>query len=378
MHRLIFLGAGFSKPAGLPLGSELFKEIRKLIWNRYGPDSIFEYDLNRYIRYLKETENKNLTPEQIDYEDFLSFLDLEHFLGLKGKDTWSFEGNESQLMVRNAIANILFNRTPTDPPNVYKQFVRHLDATDWIFTFNYDTLLENTLEAEKIPYRLYPFNYSNIRWSGATIDDSYDEVVVLKLHGSIDWFDRTDYDDRIFYAQESPISYQPKHLVFGPNKIVDPIRLTKGPRPVDDPLNSVYKVKNIEPLINRVFWEGSPLILQPSSTKIFYAQPLKEFWWGLQRAGGLNLSLCVVGYSLPHYDKYALQVLYHIFSNYSGYEPNLTFKGKKKTNIRILDYKKDKKAAQGLKDNYRFADPKKTEFCFGGFNPDTVQWLFQE
>ena len=162
--RIIFLGSGFSKPAGLPLGIELFREVRRSIALEYGKDNKMEGDLERYVDYLNKCEGMTYTADTIDYELFMGFLDVEHYLGLKGGDTWSDEGNESQLMVRRAIAKVLFELTPDQPPELYKEFVRKLDHTDTVLTFNYDTLLESALESEGISYRLFPNRYSDIGW----------------------------------------------------------------------------------------------------------------------------------------------------------------------------------------------------------------------
>ena len=93
--RIIILGAGFSKPAGLPLGSELFGEVRKLIRHNYGSNSV-ESDIKRYKEYVAATEGKKIRDDSLDYEKFLGFLDTEHFLGFDGGDRLSDEGNASQ------------------------------------------------------------------------------------------------------------------------------------------------------------------------------------------------------------------------------------------------------------------------------------------
>jgi hypothetical protein len=313
----------------------------------------------------------------VDYEEFLGFLDVEHYLGLKGKDTWSSEGNESQLIARKAIAQIILERTPEQPPAEYRRFARKLNHTDWILTFNYDTLLESALEAENIAYRLYPHRYSEIGWSGNTIDNSHDELVILKLHGSINWFDRNIYDKRVLEARECPVPYKVKHAIFGPNRIVESFPITDGPRPKNDPLASIFQITDIGPILKREFWECCPLILPPSQTKIFYVQSLRDFWWGIQRTGGLQLSLGVLGYSLPPYDAYSRQALYHVFMNYTGYEPDLEFDGRRKTKIRILDYRPDASSAAELQARYRFADPNRTEMRLDGFNEESIDWFLR-
>ncbi len=375
--RLLFLGAGFSQPAGLPLGRELFQAVRRSIIAEIGRDNHVERDLDRYIKYLNDCEGCCQTADTIDYEQFLAFLDMEHYLGLKGKDTWSDEGNESQLMVRRAIAKVLWERMPARPPTLYRNFARALTTSDVILTFNYDTLLESAFDAEGVPYRLFPDRYSEIGWGWNTPDNSKDEVVLIKLHGSIDWFDRGVYERRLAVANDCPTPYKVNHPVFADDAIVTPVPLTDGPRQKDDPLAKLYRVKDLGPLLNRGFWECCPLILAPSQTKLFYAQPIREFWWGLQRTGGLSLSLGVVGYSLPPYDAYARQTLYHVFSNYTGYEPDLEFNGRRKRRVRILDYRPDTDSGADIRTRYRFADWSRTDLRLDGFCESSLKWLLE-
>ena len=375
--RVIFFGAGFSSPAGLPLGTDLFDAVRKSLADEHGRDNHVERDLARYVEYLDSCEGGSHDPRRIDYEQLLTFLDVEHYLRLKGKGTWSDEGNESQLMLRQSIARVLLHRMPGKSPALYQAFARRLDTADMVFTFNYDTLLEQALDETGIPYRLFPDRFTEIHWSWATTDNSLSEVVVLKLHGSIDWFDRGVYERRQAEAKVCPTPYEVKHPLFGEDPISEAIPLTDGPRPNGDPLANIYRVKNPSLLLNRGFWECCPLILAPSHTKLFYAQPLKEFWWGLQRMGGLNLGLSVVGYSLPPYDAYARQALYHIFSNYAGYEPDLEYEGRKKRPIRILDFRPPADSGTEIRARYRFADWRRTELRLDGFSADSLEWLME-
>lgn len=146
-HRLFFLGAGFSHPAGLPLGTELFRLVRNRVSARYGSDNHVERDLRDFKLYLKRCYGRLIDYDEIDFEEFLGFLDVEHYLRLRGKDTWSEEGNEAQLMMRVAIAEVIDELTPRGAkiPDLYRRFVRGLTTTDLIWTFNYDTLVENAL-----------------------------------------------------------------------------------------------------------------------------------------------------------------------------------------------------------------------------------------
>jgi hypothetical protein len=376
--RILFLGAGFSRLAGLPLGAELFSDVRARAMVEDGPKNRLERDLERFIRYLKECDDRLLTEEDVDPEEFLAFLDLEHFLGLKGKDTLSYEGNGTQLLIRHSIGRILLERSPKVIPKPYRQFAQRLTPQDWVFTFNYDTLLERALDEEGIAYRLYPFRYSEVGALSSTIDNSHDELVVIKLHGSIDWFDRTGFDKRLEVLRDYAPPYNiPRHPIFGRDALVHPVSLTDGPRPPDDSLRCVFRVADPSPIYCQFAWDRAPLLLTPSRTKFLYVHPLKDFWWGLQRMGGLNLSLAIIGYSLPVYDEYIRQVLYYVTRNFTEFEPDLSFEGNTKSMVRVLDHRSTLAEVDKLRSRYRFVNPDRCEFWLEGFSEEGVDWLFR-
>lgn len=265
------------------------------------------------MRFVAETTKPSFTVAAVDLEEFVGFLDIEHYLRLKGKDNWSAEGNQSQLMIRNAIARVLYDRTPTSPadiPPVYLEFARRLTTSDYVLTFNYDLLLESALRAVNLPYRRFPTRYAKVGTLSNTVDDNRDELVLLKMHGSIDWFDREPLLDRFAAASAHPMPYDVDHAVFGPRCVVDASPLVDGPRESGDPLSELFHVTDIGPLLDEPFWKWSPLILTPSTAKLYGGSAIRDFWWGAQRGGGWNLGFAIVGYSLPIHDSYALQALY--------------------------------------------------------------------
>jgi hypothetical protein len=383
-HRLFFLGAGFSHLAGLPLGTELFQLVRSKIRDQYGADNHVERDLHEFTKYLYECFGRRVALENVDLEEFLGFLDVEHYLGLRGKDTWSSEGNESQLMIRMAIAQVLHDLTPTPSriPEAYRRFARQLNESDLIWTFNYDTLLERALECEGVSYRLFPLRYSEVDPMSCTVDPiSQNELVVLKLHGSVDWFSRAHFDEFEEMVRRAPYLYpsnhQVSHPIFGHDAIVTPVPLVEGPRPHNESLKTLHRVRDLDAILSKPFWQCSPFILAPSTAKLFYARPLIEFWNGLQRAGGLHLSLCIIGYSLPKYDDYAIQAIYHIVRNYQHVEPNLTHNGRQKTKVRIIDFRPTPESAAELQDRYRFIDWNRAETRLDGFSEESVDWVLR-
>ena len=90
-YRILVLGAGFSKPAGLPLCAELFSEIVALAKLR-GLYKVLKKDIDRFLEYIERTKSLSIAESEINFEEFISFLDVEHFLQLKGSDHWSTEG----------------------------------------------------------------------------------------------------------------------------------------------------------------------------------------------------------------------------------------------------------------------------------------------
>ena len=111
MSTIFVLGAGFSKPAGFPVGTQLFPEILKLAREKGQYAGTLQSDIQRFINYKKRTSASSSDFDQsaVNFEEFISFLDIEHFLGLEGSDTWSSDGNLSQFLVRNLIGELLFS-----------------------------------------------------------------------------------------------------------------------------------------------------------------------------------------------------------------------------------------------------------------------------
>lgn len=376
--RIFIIGAGFSVHAGLPLGAQLFKLVRDVVRQKYGKDNKLESDLEWYLKYRSRCDG---IPEEypVDNEKFMSYLDLEHYLGLRGSDTWSEEGNESQLIIRNGIKEVIHSKTPKLPTAECIEFCRRLLPMDEILTFNYDTLIENTLDYLEMPYRLFPNRLKSVGLMMSEIDSEAEEgeIVIRKLHGSIDWYDKMSYFKERELANQSDYPWESRHPVFKEVSSVAYSPLIDGLAAEDDPLQYVYRVKDLSQISDSQFWQCSPLILSPSISKILYANPLKSLWRGLQQAGGLNFGLGVVGYSLPHYDEYARQALYHLMRNYTEREYNTEIMGLRKSPARILDYSETGSSNWQIRKNYSFMNWDRCELNTSGFTVEAIDWLMQ-
>lgn len=379
-YRIFVLGAGFSKPAGLPLATELFAEIRNCIEAEHGRDTHFHHDLHKYLKYRKRCDGMALSEESIDLEEFMTFLDFEHYLQLRGSDTWSPEGNESQLMIRRAIGEVIHSKTPLAHalPDVYYQFARRLEPSDTVITLNYDIVLERALDHVGKPYRLFPHRYKSIDRHGGEIDQDIKDITVLKLHGSVDWFDNRHYLELKASMQEAGSKNIRIHGVFDDLKRYGAEPLVQGPRLPDDPLLHIHRIHDADRYYLRDGCTAVPFILSPSHVKFVYAEPLLGFWRGMGQSGAWNLGVCVIGFSLPRHDDYSRIGLYQMIVNYQQSWGDFKDLGVQKDLVRLVDYRCDTAAIDEYKKRYSFVDPAKTDFMFEGFNSDAVEFLFTQ
>jgi hypothetical protein len=85
----------------------------------------------------------------------MSYLDLEHYLQLRGSDTWSDEGNISQVLIRNEIQEVTWKGAPRMSTQQCWHFCKQLLPGDIILSLNCDTLIESTLDHLGKQFRLF-------------------------------------------------------------------------------------------------------------------------------------------------------------------------------------------------------------------------------
>lgn len=376
MYNLFVLGAGFSKPAGLPLGTELFAEVLRLAKVGTSYDNIIRPDIDRYIRYMERTEGVTLTEATLDFERFMSFLDVEHFLRLTGSDTYTEQGNRTQMLVRNYIARVLYHRQErmtADARDLYDYFASRLRPNDMLVTFNYDTIVEESLERAGVPYRLFPQRYTEIHAGYGTVDMDTEEVILLKMHGSMDWFDRQPYLESVRYHRSVGAPGVPRDPIFN-NPAIQPEPIVAGAYFPTSRLLAVHRVRNLgRYFTDALFPIDAPLIVSPSYSKIVYLSPIAELWNGFDGFGVGNGTLAIVGYSLPTHDEYVRQAIYSTFRNFQHVDLGEYLR---KTPLRFVDRRSTESAQDEYRSTYRFADWTRSEAYFGGFDRGAVDMLF--
>jgi len=379
-NRLIILGAGFSRPADLPLAGELWKEIRQTAaaFPRDHRAYKFNEDLQHYIEFRRDADGEHITPETVDFESFMGFLDVEHYLGLRGGDTWSDDGNEGTVVTKVLIGSILTDclNKLADVPQLYLQFAAGLRAGDTVITFNYDTLLERALDAVGKPYRLFPVRYKSVSSFNGVVDGSRNEVVILKVHGSIDWFDRSHFERRVARHKELQAP-PPDDVIFSQEAALGLVRLVDGPRHSTDPLRNIYRAKNLRALYAKsILFRATPRILPPSAAKLLYSTRMNDFWRTIRDAGYHNFGLSIIGFSLPAQDEYVRQILYSIVTGYQRYNWGGDELGRKKSPLVIVDYFPDAKSEARFRERYRFVDWSRAHVVGDGFRLASLEAIF--
>lgn len=378
--RIFVLGAGFSRPAGLPLATELYVAVRQRISDRHGRDTKFTRDVKNYLSYCSARGVTGQSEANLDLEQLISYLDIEHHLGYRGSDTWSLEGNESQLMVRKAIGEVIQDRTPPPEhlPDFYYRFAECLSPHDTVLTLNYDLLLEGALGFVGKKFRRFPNRYSSANEYQGVLESDFEELVLLKLHGSIDWFDDRQFLELKESREKRGMDGLPQHSVFN-----DPSRyrakpLVEGILPIGDSLRHIHSIERVADYYRQDGGFDSPFLLSPSHIKFVYAEPILSFWHGIGRSSGYNLGISVIGFSMPQHDEYIRIGLYQMLSNYGSWWKERIHGSMLKDYARFVDFRTTAEQVAEYHRRFQFADSEKSRFHYGGFGQEAIDFLFHE
>ena len=375
LERVFVLGAGFSQPAGLPLGADLLERARRYVARFFSSENHLEWALTEYRQYLADTEGDE--SDLVDVETFAEYLDNRHYLGMLGSDTWSEQGNRDQLLLRWGIGGALYKQTPQGSaiPPAYLRFAEGLRPMDLVVTFNYDLLLERSLEQIGVPYRRFPFRPDSFQTTADDLESSldYNEVVLLKLHGSIDWIDERPYRSMIAAqiedGQPDVAEYiRQSDIAFGSQATIVQRPLVEGDG--GDRTNSIRVIKNLDEYYRRSgFATGHPpLILPPSHAKLLYGDPLRFLWRGLGRGSERVGGVIIVGYSIPPADRYSRQMLYNLVSGYEHALRTPAARVGRVSRIQVVDYQPSDSPGSKFRQAYRFFPRDLTDFILSGFD----------
>lgn len=366
--RLFILGAGFSKPAGLPLARELLELVRREVKSYFECRGGWEGTLEREIR-----EWASLYPGMpVDLEAVLAYSHRKHYLRLLGSDEYFDHGSRSIVAARMAIQRILIAATLGSAPPLYRTFAQKLSPNDVILTFNYDTLMEQALDDVAKPYTLTP------EWwlSRDTPASGQEYVDLLKLHGSVDWYSRKYHDDTTRWYYEQGYDVPDRDPIFGPNPLVKPEALAKGPVEVHGQqiLAQVFRVPNHSDHFPFVDGPGSyvvPFVLPLAHDKLLGHDAILDLWENLHRTMDSFSAIVVIGYSMPSYDNYAYEALGQLFIDYQQ-GGDKTYWEQRRVPIQVITLTDSERSA--LRD-MPFLDPHKTRVWHKGFSNESLTWI---
>lgn len=272
----VVIGAGLSKTFGFPLATELLPRMIQWHASRGSRDSI--RPILDFIHFFYPGFDTS-TGQYPDAEDVMGMFDaVEEYSRLRheGQKGFKWKGDIAvQLRIRfnKLLAQYLWschadmevnNHAQLEP---LRRFVRSKGPRVTYVTFNYDVLLEAALSLEGIPY-----SYRLERVGTGT--------VVLKPHGSINWFIRTS--SKLF---EGPLWAE-----LGPN-----VSVFRG-------LN-----RSLIPFTDENWKQVA--IIAPTPHKVFPLFELKKTWTAFSSSVHSARSLTAIGYSLPDADRVSRLVL---------------------------------------------------------------------
>ncbi|MDE2931634.1 MAG: SIR2 family protein [Chloroflexota bacterium] len=363
-HRLFVLGAGFSKPAGFPLAMELLEDVRESIRWIYREGNKFEQEIQEWIDLYPGT--------CIDLERVLAYSHRKHYLQLSGSDEYFDHDSVSIVIALREVQQKLIDSTPSAAPALYRQFARRLCPHDVVLTFNYDTLLEQALDEIGKQYTLTPEYWLE----GGDSHESRKYVDLLKLHGSIDWYDRYYLDSAMRSYAEKGLDVPNRDPIFGPNPTVPTEPLSRGQTGElgRHLLSRVFRVPNHAayfPIEGGLGSRVVPFILPPAYDKLLGYNAIVDLWRGLHRTLDAFSSIVMIGYSMPAHDSYAYEALGRVFVDYQR-GGDKTYWQQRRVPIQIVTADcSDQSAIKRIP----FLDGDKTRVWHRGFSIESLDWI---
>jgi hypothetical protein len=296
-RRVYILGAGVSAACGIPVA----KDILRAAMVKLRDDSAEKAaEVHKLLAYLYPGFDRHLRTYP-NIEDFLNLLEMAKQFNTQDfikSSVWpkSRLRRVSDLTLK-AVTDYLWEFMQSEEKyKVIRDFAEEaIQPGDVVITFNWDTTIEHALHLHR-DEPTFVYTYSRPR--------KKDEITLLKPHGSIDWFRKSEL---------------PKGIKKEDLEVLD---------------KSLAAFTRFDFRKNLSLADKTPVIVPPVSSKAFKFPFLKETWVSLYWAVSQATELYVIGYSLPPEDQFARMVLRRaIRSNVS----NATKHEKEKLRVRIYN-----------------------------------------
>lgn len=277
-RRTFVLGAGFSAGAGIPTTNKLLHKALKLMEIEcYGLyQKIEDYAKICFKNDLSIIDQNLETSKFIKLSSYLHYVEMTEF---GGGERWCDNGSREILTLKYFISKAIAKSTPDSIPELYLDFANQLTCYETIITFNYDCLLEKSLEQVG---KEYTYNFHELDWVNHP-----NRVFIAKMHGSINW-------------------------MFSEDNRIDSSIYKKGFDPAMDLKPFYYS----EILTNKELWDKEnswlrhiqnknfiqPFIILPGIGKSYDVRKLGFFWYKPSACFYSNRDAIIIGLSLSEDD----------------------------------------------------------------------------
>lgn len=185
-NRVFVLGAGFSKPAGMPDARELTQLLLKIALQQNDEDfRVWIEDFGKRIEQFDSDQGRN----GLNIEQLFEFAQFDRELWLMkqqecpvGRTAMDTPHSNAEAIatwlgyMEEDLVGMLLHKQAYADRSILGPFVALLRPGDTVLTFNYDTLLEKCITE------------SGMTWAHGFVVESPGDVAILKLHGSLDWW----------------------------------------------------------------------------------------------------------------------------------------------------------------------------------------------
>ena len=187
--RIFILGAGFSRQAGMPLATEL----TNCLLQKHREDNPQEMNewynfLKQRISWLEKASGEKSVAINIEQVFDLARFDVELWkmrqhlcpVGRQWGDTPSNSADSIETWLsdlQDDLIDVIWEKQEQAKQKLklISRFSQNLQQDDVVLTFNYDTLLENSLTDQK---KAWCYGFEREKGNG---------ISILKMHGSINW-----------------------------------------------------------------------------------------------------------------------------------------------------------------------------------------------
>lgn len=276
--RTFVLGAGFSAGAGIPTTNNLLHEALELM--AVECDGLYQ-KIESYAKICFDN-NLSIIDQNLEASNFTKLSSYLHYVEMTefgGGERWCDNGSREILTLKYFISKVISISMPDSIPKLYLDFANHLTCYDTIITFNYDCLLEKSLEQVG---KEYTYNFYERDWVNHP-----NRVFIAKMHGSINWmFPMGDRIDGSIYKK----SFDPAMGLkpFYHSEILTSKELW-------------YKENSwLCPIQNKNFIQ--PFIILPGIGKSYNVRKLGFFWYKPSACFASNRDAIIIGLSLSEDD----------------------------------------------------------------------------